>query len=115
MNQIIKELQSQGEELLASSLDDLVDGAKDDARIFYRDMAKDLAEAALIKNDMDREETVSEIRAQTKAMLELNRLRVVNESWELAEKLIAVTAKGIVMAGQISLTAATLAKNGGLL
>ena len=114
MKELVKELQSQGEELFTEAFEDVLDGAKEDLRRFGRDMAKDAASAALLADESERFECLREIRAQTKALIELNRLRVVNEQWELAEKLVTLAAKGIVMAGQVGLTAATLAKKGGL-
>lgn len=86
--------------ILVQSVQDLVEGAEEDLRTFGLAIARNTV-LAIVSRD---EEWLSELRGQAQGLLEINRIRVSNESRELVLRILESLVR---MAMQAALGAAT--------
>ena len=81
---------------LAKSLIGLVDGAVDDIEHFGLAIARNFVQVAQRPDGPDKEALLAELRAQTRLLAEQNRIRVNNESWAQAEKMLDIASTVLV-------------------
>jgi len=72
-----------------AGLDGLVDGAKSDLEEFGKAIAKDLVNAAKSGDEAD----LKELGHQLQALGEVNRIRLVNASWEKVSNVLQLVGR----------------------
>jgi len=80
--------------ILNDAFQEIVDGGKEDIRAYANDIAITLS-YALMKGDS---RLADELRFQLEAIAEVNRLRVVNESWTAVEKVVDLVMRSAAAA-----------------
>lgn len=95
------EIEEELAEIIIDALDELVDGAQADLEEFGKVIAMELVFA--IKSDDD--EAIRELLAQTRALAEINRLRLNRKARVVLNRVLAVAAR----VGKSLLTAAMAA------
>lgn len=81
---------------LAKSLIGLVDGAVNDIEHFGLAIARNMVQVAQRPDGPDKDALMAELRAQARLLAEQNRIRVNNESWKQAERLLDVASSVLV-------------------
>lgn len=74
------------------SLQDVVTGAKSDIRKYVVTILHDAKQISTVAPER-REKFLAELKGQSRALVELNRLRIVNEQWDMLGKGVEVLAR----------------------
>ena len=80
---------------LRIGLHNLLEGAQEDIREFALDISRMGAKVATEPDPQVRQQLLKSLRSQVKMLAELNRIRVVNESYATVERII-VTATAVM-------------------
>lgn len=108
-DEIINDVRDNLTSMLTESLDDLMEGAKEDIQAYAGQMAASAAQAVMLGSDA-RTALLNELIDQSRLLAEKNRLRVVNERQEMFDRtmdlLVRKGTKFAISAAQVALKAA---------
>jgi len=77
---------------LAESLVTIVDGAATDVLNFGISIAENLVEVAFLPDGSEKEAMMAQLEAQTRALAEINRIRVSNEAWKRFDAIMGIAS-----------------------